>query len=176
MNFKKIYQQSVHGANSGTLHALHSKKCSAVHFSTQSSQQPFTIGEYVIPFLEVQRDLGVVVSSTLSWSQPCDAVYSKAYRALYVIRRNVSSTSSVSLKKQLFLSLVKSHVSNCCQLQRPHLCKNIQSIERIQRRATKYVLKDYINDYKSRLLSLNMLPLMYWLDLQDLVFMIKCLR
>ena len=56
------------------------------------------------------------------------------------------------------------------------MVKDIQSIEKIQRRATKYILSDYNSDYKSRLLSLNLLPLMYWLDLQDLVFFIKCLK
>ncbi len=80
------------------------------------------------------------------------------------------------IKKQLYLSLVKSSISYCCQLWRPHLCKNIQSIERIQRRATKYILKDYTSDYKSRLLSLHMLPLMHWLDLQDIILMIKFLK
>ena len=50
------------------------------------------------------------------------------------------------------------------------------SIEKIQRRATKYILNDSSSDYKSRLLSLNMLPLMYWLDLKDLVFLVKCLK
>ncbi len=138
---------------------LNYKKCSAVHFSTKSSQQSnvYTIG---IPFLESQRDLGVTVSGTLSWSQQCDTVCSKAYGALYVLRRNVHTTSSITIKKQLYLSLVKSSISYCCQLWRPHLCKNIQSIEIIQRRATKYILKDYTSDYKSRLLSLHMLPLM----------------
>ena len=157
---------------------LNSNKCSAVHFSPQSSEQfiTYSIGECAIPFLESQRDLGVVVSGTLSWNQQCDLVCSKAYRALYVICRKVAATSSISLKKQLYLTLAKSHVSYCCQLWRSHLCKNIQSIERIQWRATKYILKDYISVYKSRLLSLNMLPLMYWLDLQDLVFMVKCLK
>ncbi len=42
-NFKKIYQLSVRGANSGIL----VKKYSAIHFSTKSSQQSnmYTIGE-----------------------------------------------------------------------------------------------------------------------------------
>ena len=40
----------------------------------------------------------------------------------------------------------------------------------------KYILRDYESDYRLRLLSLNMLPLMYWLDLQDLVFLVKCLK
>ena len=95
---------------------------------------------------------------------------------LHVIRRNVPPSSPVNLKKQLYLTLVKSHVSYCCQLWRPFMVKDIQSIEKIQRRATKYILSDYTSDYKSRLLSLNLLPLMYWLDLQDLVFFIKCLK
>ncbi len=80
--------------------SLNHKKCSAVHFSTKSSQQSnmYTIGEC---FMESQRDLGVIVSGTLSWSQQCDTVCSKAYRALYVLRRNVHTTSSISIKKQL---------------------------------------------------------------------------
>ncbi len=136
----------------------------------------YTIDECGIPFLESQRDLGVIVSGILSWSQQCDTVCSKAYGALYVLRRNVHTTSSISIKKHIYLSLVNSSISYCCQLWRPQLCKNIQSIESIRRRATKYILKDYISDYKSRLLSLHMLPLMYWLDLQDLVFMINALK
>ena len=157
---------------------LNSNKCSAVHFSTQSTQQlaTYSIDARIIPFFESQRDLGVIVSDTLSWSHQCDLVCSKAYRALHVIRRNVPPTSHIRLKKQLYLILVKSHVSYCCQLWRPYLLKDIQSIERIQRRATKYILNDYDSDYRSRLLSLNMLPLMYWLDLQDLVFLVKCLK
>ncbi len=162
----ELHQLSARGANSGTNY----KKCSAVHFSTKSSQQSnvYTISECGIPFLESQRDLGVTVSGTLSWSQQCDTVCSKAYGALYVLRRNVHTTSAITIKKQLYLSLVKSSISYCCQLWRPHLCKNIQSIERIQRRATKYILKDYISDYKSRLLSLHMLPLMHWLHRENI--------
>ncbi len=98
------------------------------------------------------------------------------YNYIIILRRNVHTTSQITIKKQLYLSLVKSSISYCCQLWIPHLCKNIQSIERIQRRATKYILKDYISDYRSRLLSLHMLPLMYWLDLQDIILMIKCLK
>ncbi len=51
-------------ANGGINLGLNYKKCSAVHFSTKSSQQSnvYTIGECGIPFLESQRDLGVTVS------------------------------------------------------------------------------------------------------------------
>ncbi len=45
--------------------------------------------------------VSIIVSGALSWSQQCDTVCSKAYRALYVLRRNVHTTSSISIKKQL---------------------------------------------------------------------------
>ena len=45
--------------------------------------------------------------------------------------------------------------------------------ECIQRRATKYILNDYTSSYKSRLQQLNILPLMFVFELQDLMFLIK---
>ena len=41
------------------------------------------------------------------------------------------------------------------------LLKDIKSLERIQRGATKFILGDYNSDYKCHLLSLNLFPLMY---------------
>ena len=34
----------------------------------------------------------------------------------------------------------------------------------------------YTSDYKSRLISLNMLPLMTWLELNDVVFFVSCTK
>ena len=48
-------------------------------------------------------------------------------------------------------------------------------LERIQRRATKYIVGSNQMDYKSRLLSAHLLPLIYWLELQDIMFLVKCL-
>jgi len=49
----------------------------------------------------------------------------------------------------------------------------IQDISTIQYRATKYVLNNYISDYKTRLIKLNLLPLMYTYDLCDILFFIN---
>ena len=56
---------------------------------------------------------------------------------------------------------------------RPFLRQDILFIERIQRRATKYILNDYNTPYKSHLLQLKLLPLMYLFDFNDLLFFIK---
>ena len=84
--------------------------------------------------------------------------------------------ASTNLKRQLYLSLVRSHLTYCSQLWRPRLIKDIEILERIQRRATKYIIGNNQMDYKSRLLSLHLLPLMHWLELQDITFLVKCLQ
>ena len=44
--------------------------------------------------------------------------------------------------------------------------KNIQLLESIQWRATNYILNDYTNDYRTRLMKLKLLPFTT-LDLQS---------
>ena len=118
------------------------------------------------------RDLGVIMSNDLSWSRHCHYIVSKAYKSLGTIRRTFK-TNSISAKRKLYLSLVCSRLPYCCQVWRPQNTKDIVLLERIQRRATKYILNEYASDYKSRLVSLQLLPLMYYFELCDLMFFIK---
>ena len=71
------------------------------------------------------------------------------------------STQCPNAKKQLYLTLVRSQLIYCSQLWRPFLIKDIMILERVQRRATKFILNDYTSPYKSRLTQLNLFPLMY---------------
>ena len=64
----------------------------------------------------------------------------------------------------------------CSQIWRPQLIRDMTTLERVQRRATKFILNDYISSYKSRLQQLNLLLLMYIYELNDLMFLIKSLN
>ena len=64
----------------------------------------------------------------------------------------------------------------CSPVWRPQFIKDIKVIERVQRRATKFILDDYRTDYKSRLTSLNMLPLMMQFELNDIIFFVSSLK
>ena len=63
----------------------------------------------------------------------------------------------------------------CSVLWKSHLIKHIQLIERIQRQATKY-LNDYVSGYKSCRTKLQILPLMYILGLNEVIFFIRSLK
>ena len=56
---------------------------------------------------------------------------------------------------------------------RPHLIKDIRQLERIQCRATKFILNDFQSDYKNWLSSRDLLPLMMMFELNDILFFIK---
>ena len=122
------------------------------------------------------KDLGIVISSDLSWNFHYNYISSRAYKLLNLLKRSFSSTKSPSAKKLLYISLIRSQLSYCSQIWRPYLLKDIQSIEQIQRRATKFILNDYDLDYKSRLIKLHLLPLMYYFELIDILFFIHSIN
>ena len=101
--------------------------------SKPENQSEYIINDNKITAVMVHRDLGVTISSDQSWSQH--------------IKRTFSSYHSPGKKKILYISLVKSQILYCSQIWRPRLIKNIKILEQVQRRATKWILKDCEMDY-----------------------------
>ena len=163
---------------------LNGAKCAilkiALHPSHDAISDPsfqYSIAGNPVVSVQKQRDLGLTLTSNLSWSNHYDSISSKAYHALFLIRRTLSPNISISTKKTLYLSLVRSHLSFCSQVWHPYLTKHIIQLERIQKKATKYILQGSpYSDYRQRLISLDLLPLMYWFDLQDIMFLIKSFK
>ena len=59
----------------------------------------------------------------------------------------------------------------CCSvIWKPFLIKHVQMLEHVQRCAKHYILNDYLSNYKSRLTKLQMLPLMYILEFDNIHF------
>ena len=121
-------------------------------------------------------DLGIIVCSDLSWASHYDSICSKAYSSLYLIRRTFSASLNCAIKKQLYLSMVRSKLCYASQLWRPQLKKHILLLEIVQRRESKYVLGDYTSSYRDRLVQLSLFPLMYWSDLLDIMYLVKSLK
>ena len=106
------------------------------------------------------KDLGITFNTNLHWDQHYKNIMSRAYKCLYLLKR-IFNTHATASKKLLYISLVRSQLIYCSQLWRPYLLKDIITLERIQRRATKFILNDYQSSYRFRLVKLHLLPLMY---------------
>ena len=46
----------------------------------------------------------------------------------------------------------------------------LKKVEKVQRRATRYLIGGHLSGYRERLERLELLPLMYWMEIQDLMF------
>ena len=158
--------------------AFNVNKCKHVRFlpSRCSSPPPtYFIDQSPILSSEYYKDLGVIINNDLSFSKHYDHIITNAYRTLGVLRRTFHSTP-ISAKKKLYLSLVRSRLIYGSQIWHPYLLKDISALERVQRRATKYITGDFTSDYKSRLITLNILPLMYFLELSDIMFFVNSVK
>ena len=112
----------------------------------------YTIDSTPITKVDNHCDLGIILSSNLSWELHLKHIVSKAYNMLGLLRRTFSASIPANSKRHLYISLIRSQFMYCSVLWKPNLVKHIQQIERVQRRTTKYILNDYISDYKSHLL------------------------
>ena len=82
-------------------------------------------------------------------------------------------------KRLLYLAFVRSQLGYASEVWAPQSCiRDLKLLEDVQRRATRYILRCHPDlnsrpSYKSRLVSLNLLPISYWLECCDLVFLYK---
>jgi len=89
--------------------------------------------------------LGVQIQRDLRWNMQTEHVTSKATRVLNFIRRNFYDCAP-SIKEKLYHTLVRPHLDYATASWDPFTRKNIDNIERIQKRAARFVSGIYGKD------------------------------
>lgn len=90
-----------------------------------------------------ERDLGVWIAADLTWSKQVSEQSVRANKLLGYIRRNTRYIRSIAVRRTIYLTLVRSQLGYATQVWAPQTIDLISRLERIQRRATKYILKLY---------------------------------
>ena len=135
-------------------------KCKAQRITNPVSNT-YHINEVLLGVTSAEKDLGVIISDKLLWNkQVCDQC-AKSNRMLGFVRRNTRSIKNASVRRVIYLTLVRSHLGYATQVWAPRSKELIRKIERIQRRASKYILNlPFLCEepYKDRLIKLALLP------------------
>ena len=100
-----------------------------------------------VPFIS---DLGVTISADMKVSEQCGIAASKGNQILGLIRRNITYKEK-KLIIPLYKAIVRPHLEYCIQASRPYRKKDIDTLERIQRRATKMIPELRDLSYEERL-------------------------
>ena len=82
--------------------------------------------------------------------------------------KRISINNLDTFSKRLpYLALIRSHLGYASEIWSPYLHKDMASLERVQRRALKYILNNYNLCYTDRLMKLSVLPVSYWHEQKD---------
>ena len=125
-------------------------KCKCLHIGQANAKKNYLMNNTVLLSTEREKDVGVVVSSDMKVSEQCGIAARKGNQILGLIRRNIAYRDK-RLIIPLYISLVRPHLEYCIQAWRPHMRKDIDKLERVQRRATRLISEISQLSYEERL-------------------------
>ncbi len=132
-DLKKIHQWSIDWQM-----LFNAEKCTIIHMGKNNKECEYKIGEHTVKKSKIERDLGVMIDSNGKSSEQCMLAVKKANSVLGMIKRNIQFKSKDVIVR-LYKSLVRPRLEYCVQAWCPYLQKDIDILEKVQRRATKLI-------------------------------------
>ena len=126
---------------------FHPNKCKVLSVSNRAADNsvwsiwlPFqtfvyTLNGIDLDFVKSDKDLGVLVTSNLSWDENILALCTKASSRLGLMKRTLSFIKDDKQKRAFYLSLIRSLFENCSVIWRPTTNLMNDKVESIQRKA-----------------------------------------
>ena len=114
-------------------------------------------GEYITP-TDTLKDLGITVSSSLSWSPHINIVVSRA-RSVAAWALSAFKARDVTTMLTLYKSLVRCHLEYCCPIWHPSSISDIKLLEGVQRTFTSKIHSVQHLNYWHRLKALGLMSL-----------------
>ena len=108
------------------------------------------MGDTVLGTTVKEKDLGVTINADMKVSEQCGIAASKGNHILGSIRRNITYNEK-TLIIPLYKAIVRPYLEYCIQAWRPYRKKDIDTPERMQRRATKMIPELRDLSYEERL-------------------------
>ena len=129
-----------------------------MHIGHNSMQGNYNMSNQQLPTTDQQRDLGIIITKDFKWQKQTEKSCKTANRVLWFIARNFRYKNK-ELILRLYKSLVRPHLEHAVQFWSNYLRRDIDKIEKIQRRATKMIPEIRNHSYHQRIQDLDLISL-----------------
>ncbi|CAB4025730.1 Hypothetical predicted protein [Paramuricea clavata] len=128
--------------------SFNESKCKTMTVARKKQPIRFIHHLDLFPINKVQeeKDLGVLMTSSLSWDSHIQRTSAKANRMLGLLKRTCPLLTQVHVRRTLYFSLVKLQVCYASEVWSPHQSNLKIKLGQIQRRATRWILKVKVGD------------------------------
>ena len=154
---------------------INAAKCSYMHIGRENTVNAFHIGGVLLPLTQCEKDLGVLVSSTLKTARHTEKACANARGMLGAIRRSFYKLSPDAFKI-LYASHVRPRLEYGGPAAYPITMGELDQVERVQRAATRLVDGLHGKNYEERLQALNLYPQHYRRLRGDIILLRNILR
>ena len=119
-------------------------KCQVIHVSTSRSpiNTQYVLHGQVLETVSSARYLGVDISNDLSWKTHINRITSNANKSLGFLKRNIKANHP-QLKAMAYKAVVRPQLEYASCVWDPYTAIAIKQIEMVQRRAARWVVRDY---------------------------------
>lgn len=118
-----------------TVYLRMTRKKHPLEFSYCTCDQP-------LKQVDEHKYLGVTLTSTLSWNSHITNICAAAFRKLCLLRHKLKTAPS-EVKYLAYTSIIRPKLEYACVIWDPHTKTNIECLERIQRRAVRFIYGMY---------------------------------
>ena len=130
--------------------SFNADKCKVLHIGRNNKKAKYKIDGKDIGIAREEKDLGVIVTDDFKVAKQCNKAAGKGNQKLGMIRRTFTCKNKDIMIK-LYKSIVRPSLDYCVQAWRPHLKKDIEVLERVQKRATRMIIECRGKEYEKRL-------------------------
>ena len=151
------------------------EKCKVLHIGSNNNQAMYSLNGSDLCKVNHEKDLGIIISNDLKPGKHVSEVVKTANKITGFIGRAFEYKSEKVILT-LYNSLVRPHLEYCVQFWSPYYRKDIDKLERVQRKVTKMIPRLRNKPYNERLKELGLFSLSKRRLRGDLIEIFKMFR